>query len=356
MTKSVYIICHRTDLDGPIDYYERYLIDKNYSVLKLSHPLPRYKVRSTTLTRQGKNLITFRRFGPEMFNLCIDFSYTCKNIPRSGIDTVIAANNFDSLSAIFAKLILRKKIRKIVYFASDYSENRYKFVIMNGIYNFIEKIALKYSDLTVSNTDRAATKRKIIGLSQSRSIVVPNGVHLNHLMFSPKEISKSKFVYVGTVTKEHGLLELIATIQSAIKELTIIGSGDDLDRVVRFCEGNAINYNLIVNASHDYVLEYLQKFRGFGLAPYNLESKWTYYSSPLKINEYVACGVPVIVSRIPEISSLIDIKKYGVVYDKLDSQHIMEKIHKFNTLNFYIKSEEFYSEYNSFKLLSNISI
>jgi len=354
--KLVFIVCHRTDLDGPIDYYEHYLISQGAQVTKLSHPLIGYKTRQTTISKQGIKLRSIKRYGPDIPNLFFDFFYSSKHIPNKGVDTIIAANNFDAMCAIFAKTILKKDIKKVIYFGSDFSEERFKHTLLNVVYYLVERIALRYSDLVVSNTKRAETKRLSLGLVKTKSVVVPNGVHLDKLKFHAKEIIKNHFVYVGTVSKEHGLYDLINCLKSTIKHITIIGSGDDLERVLDYCQDNSINYQYIKNASHDYVIKYLQDFKGIGLAPYNLQSKWTYYCSPLKVNEYIACGVPVIVSKVPEISRLVDERKYGVVYDELNENSLVHQIKSFNTKKFNLKAIEFYELYKNDNLLRSIKL
>jgi glycosyltransferase involved in cell wall biosynthesis len=100
----------------------------------------------------------------------------------------------------------------------------------------------------------------------------------------------------------------------------------------------------------------MQKFSGFGLAPYTLDNKWTYYCSPMKVVEYLACGVPVLMSSVPEISSYIKENGLGIVYSKLDLDGISHDLEFFETANFNIKAKKSYAIYNQNNLYSKINL
>jgi glycosyltransferase involved in cell wall biosynthesis len=272
---------------------------------------------------------------------------------KSKANIVIGANNFDTLVAIMCKkLFFKQNIKKIVYFGSDFSQKRYNNKFLDYIYLKVEVIVLKGADLIVSNTKRAEQERFNLGLLKNKSLFISNGVHLEYPIFYKKEIDK--YIYIGSVTKEHGLYEFIQCMAPLIKELTIIGKGDSLNDINILCKNKNIRLNKYVNYKHEEVLSFLKKFSGFGLAPYNMKSEWTRYCSPLKVNEYIACGLPVIMSNIPEISQLIDKKKLGVVYSDLNYNAMKQQIIDFDTCKFYIKSRQFYQLFEQDKLFKKI--
>jgi glycosyltransferase involved in cell wall biosynthesis len=93
------------------------------------------------------------------------------------------------------------------------------------------------------------------------------------------------------------------------------------------------------------VHEYLAKFSGFGLAPYTSVSRWTAYCSPLKVIEYLAYGIPVIMSDIPEVSDEIVRNSLGIVYNQVDKSSIGREIQKFSFVNFSDKAYQFSKKY-----------
>lgn len=355
--KIIFILSHNSEIPGPIDYYHRYLVKIGYRIIKLEHPLDNYQERSTVFCNKN-NIIKIKRsndFG--IFNLFIDFYISLKFVLKNNFDIFIGANNFDTFISLVSRKIFRKKIEKIVYFGTDFSEDRFKNKALNKIYFFIESICCRYSDLIVSNTKRAENKRLEFGLKKEKSMVIPNGVLLDKEDFNKKELNKNNFIFIGSVTREHGLYDLIETIHPLIKRLVLIGYGDDWNRVIGICKEKSIKIETHCKKDHKFCIDYLKTFNGFGLAPYNLDSKWTYYCSPLKVVEYIACGLPVLMSSLPEIASYVKENILGVVYfGELNYNEISHDLKLFDVNGFNLKAKEFYSIYNQNSLYSKIQL
>jgi len=55
---------------------------------------------------------------------------------------------------------------------------------------------------------------------------------------------------------------------------------------------------------------------GIGLAPYEPSpNNFTRYTEPGKVKVYLACGLPVIITRVPEIANEIEARGAGIVSD-----------------------------------------
>lgn len=355
MTKIIFIIGHSSGLEGPVDYFSYFLLNQGHKVIKLMHPLDIYEGQDTFLEINEKEIIRHKRRELSNLNLFFDFLYSFYYLYKYPADTIVGANNFDTFSAIVAARMWKRTSTKVIYFGSDYSEKRFNSSIMNFFYQWVEKIAIKRSDLVISNTKRAEKERLRLGLDQEKSLIIPNGVSLDEPPLV-KQIDKHQFIYVGSVTKEHGLYEMIQTIFPLIKKLVLIGDGNDWNRVIQLCVNLEINLETYHHRSHDFVLKYLHGFNGIGLAPYNTSSRWTHYSSPLKINEYLSSGIPVVVSNVPEISKLIEECKLGIVYNQLDLEEIGEAINKFDVKEFDKRASKFYESFRSDKLFKKIQV
>lgn len=353
---KIFLLAHSSGIDGPLDYYRDYLLRKSRfeEVFYLSHPLNVYQSKESRFYLNHELIWRKARKGRLFLNLLFDLYYSLKMIRKYEFEVFVAANSFAALFAILGKKIFRKKIPKIIFYPADFSEDRFKNKILNGIYYFMEKIVLKEANLVVNNTQRAKEKRQSLGMTQEKSLLLPNGVYLENPAFLPKEIRKSAFIFVGNVTAEHGLKEMAEILLPRIKELVIIGQGEGLAEIVDLLQKNHISVKIHLQKTHRFVIDYLQSFSGFGLAPYNLTEKWTYYSSPLKVSEYISCGVPVILSNIPQISQLVKDENLGIVYHKEDGT-ILKELDNFSTQNFYLKAQSFYQRFCWDNLLSKIS-
>ena len=358
---KILLISHSTGIKGPIDFFEDYLIrnDENKNadkVYKLEHPLNKYNTRNSCFYENKINKERWTRKGSPIANLFIDLFISLKIIHKVHPDIIIGANNFDTLAAILSKYFFRYNYRKIIYFASDFSGNRFRNILLNEIYFIVEKIVLKKSDLIISNTKRAEKKRLLLGLNKNKSLVIPNGIYIDKPDFSDKKINKKNFIYIGHVSKEHGIVNLISVIYPLIEKITVIGQGDEWKELVKILRVNNIKHELYLRKKHSFVINKLKEFHGFGLAPYTDFSEWTYYCSPLKVNEYVACGVPVIMSNVPEVAQKIERDKLGVVYGDLTYKEIKEKIERFSPKDFNIKARKFYNNYNYQVLYKKINL
>jgi len=356
MVTPIFIASHSSPITGPIDYLERYLRGIGCNVVRIDHPLDTYTGRKSVLRRDDDHLAEWGRSGYGLLSLIWDFAATVCAALRFRSQVAIGANNIDTLGLLVARQLRLSPTPRIVYFAADFAEDRFSNRFLNRIYLAVESLALKGADAAISNTRRAEARRIELGLDPQRSLVIPNGVRLEEPDFMPKLIRKDKFIFVGSVTREHGLYELLAILKPQINSLTIMGDGEDWDRVVGLCDKLGIPTQVFRNRPHREVLEFLRTFDGFGLAPYNRDSKWTYYCSPLKVSEYVASGVPVITSAVPEIAGTIQNHRLGIVYDIGEAARIAVALDDFDPTDFHIRAKRFYEAFNSDRLFSQVPL
>jgi glycosyltransferase involved in cell wall biosynthesis len=343
MSYSFFIINHSTGKPGSLDTFLNWLEEKNNPYFLMTHPLDNYSQISTSFKAPNNQKISIKRKNRGFINFLIDFYYSTKYLRKTNFDIFISTNNFDTLPAIFCKMFLRKKIPRIIYYPSDYSEHRFDNKLLDLIYHFTETIAVKKSDYTISNTKRSEEKRVVShGLLSKKSIIIGNPISMKLDAKPHKSLSKNNFIYIGDVSYEHGLSEIIKIIHPLIKKLTIIGDGNDLINAKRVISEYSIEAEIFGKQSHEIVMKKLHSFNGIGLAPYTDKVKWTYYSCPLKTGEYIASGLPVLMSDIPESSKDIKREGLGIVYNQANLSEIEENINRFSYLNFLKRFQKYY--------------
>jgi glycosyltransferase involved in cell wall biosynthesis len=343
---KILIISHANEREGAIDRFEEYLLSNNRYVSKLTHPLDDYSKQKTFFSEQGNRRWSLerRQLGP--INLVQDLWYSSKTILKVRPDVVIGANNFDTFSALLLLWVGLLRKPKVIYFASDLSEDRFGSGALNRIYTVIERACLKHADFTVSNTHRAASKREGMGLPKNKSVIVPNAATLTEEV-PQKPLSKDAFIFVGALNKEHGLLDFLTNAKLRIRELHVIGDGEERNGVEAFCQENRINLKLTTNVSHEEAMNRMARFSGIGLAPYQLTStsKYIYYGSSLKLYEYIACGLPVITSNTTEQADDILHHQLGVVYAQY--QDIQAALDGFAAAGFSQRTKEYSRSHSS---------
>lgn len=313
--KKIVQIAHVTEIPGPVQTLARY-IKKNSKAdcFQILHPLDA-SIRESKMFSNGKALAQKKRRFFSALSYLYDFFLTIFWLGKikGPVETAIGMNPFDTLPLVLRK----KKFKKVIFFGTDFSRKRFDNFILNCVYVAIDKYCAKKADVVCCNTQRAIEARTKNSVSKNKLVFMPNGVFLDEIgAIPPKKTFEKKLVYVGHLSKDRGLVDIIKILGDAGLALDIIGFGPaekELRNIAR-------KYNLadkvvfLGRFDHDQVIEYLKNFSGFALAPYNSESDWTFYCDPVKAKEYLACGIPVIISAIPEISEMIARHKLGFVY------------------------------------------
>jgi glycosyltransferase involved in cell wall biosynthesis len=241
---------------------------------------------------------------------------------------------FDGLLSLVG-LLLRKLglVKVVVFYMIDWTYIRYKNPIKNVLYHVINHLSARSSDSVWGVSNRMT---KIIGekgVEDKRILVVPRGVPfelLRNRMRSQRFNDQKTLVYFGGLTKSKGpqliveaMPEIIAKVPNA--KLILIGSGpleEELKSVVK--RGKMWEYvRFLGRLPYIDAMNILRKC-SVGLAPYNPKQMGdtanAKYADPGKVREYLACGLPVVITRVPEIA--FEIQKNGagltIDYDKDD--------------------------------------
>jgi glycosyltransferase involved in cell wall biosynthesis len=203
----------------------------------------------------------------------------------------------------------------------DYNPNRFSNPILNGVFQYIDKFCATYCDETWNLSSRMISARFGKKYPKNQK-VVPMGCWFDEIKRIPFEkCEKHTVVFMGHVLEKQGVQLLISSIPEVIKhvkdfKVRIIGDGPyrkDLEKLIStlsvskhvemlgYVESEEEKYKLISSASLAYAL-------------YDPDlASFTYYADPGKIKTYLSCGVPVLVTNVPEISKELVATNSGVI-------------------------------------------
>lgn len=185
--------------------------------------------------------------------------------------------------------------------------------------------AMSTASAVVAVSEPVAEYARAYRGSSSSVHVVPNGVNVERFADCPiaREQCSSKELtigFVGTLKQWHGVADLIAAFRQVASEKTgvrllIVGDGPERSRLEHQADrlpgglSRRINFTGAVAAEE---IPGLLANMDIAVAPYGACSD--FYFSPLKIYEYMAAGLPTIVSRVGGIPNLIQDHETGLLY------------------------------------------
>lgn len=137
------------------------------------------------------------------------------------------------------------------------------------------------------------------------------------LEFRNKFFLKDDFVVVfsGSFYPWHGVSDLKEIIKNCKEnkkiKFLLIGSGGKQPEVVEDIKKNVLAEQVVFQNQVSYEkIPFLIAAADLGIAPYNIEhypplKKFGFFWSPLKIFEYLACGIPVLTSKYGRLEELL---------------------------------------------------
>lgn len=319
------IVTHTTQVFGPPFALANYWRAKGGDLILIDHPLDFDPNRTSRLTIWRDNKISLEKSYPNWhssrpINYLKDFFITWLWLWRyaRGRDFNYYFG-FDSLACIaglWAKPFV--KINHFIGYNADYSTLRFDSRFLNAIYLWADRYSMARVDKIWCVTERIAAIRRRQRPNPANVIVVPNGVYVKSVR--TKGTHDKGLVFIGNLAKEKGLDLLIEALAKVPKvRLTIYGDGgerQDLEKLTAK-RGLIERVTFAGQTDNQTILNLLADYQA-GVALYQASQSYVYYSDPLKVKEYLAAGLPVIITRVPEIADIIEQEKAGVVIESPD--------------------------------------
>lgn len=182
----------------------------------------------------------------------------------------------------------------------------------------------------VVTADRVTARK----FPNSRTVVIPNLPPLEFLPERPMPCGSSpvlKAIYVGGVNRPRGVdmaVRAIGLLHRQDVELHILGECRDPSLAAEIeAEPRAVYHGRV---DWNELPRYLAT-ADVGLVLYRPNAAFMYYpgENVVKLSEYMAAGIPTIVSRFPGLAEFVEKPGYGVSVDPIDPAAIAARLQTF---------------------------
>jgi glycosyltransferase involved in cell wall biosynthesis len=185
-----------------------------------------------------------------------------------------------------------------------------------------ERWTLTHADAVIVVSTELRKHVLALGVKPGKVRVMPNGVNPELFCLKAAKHGASHpptLGFVGGLRPWHGvevLPELLARLSRRHPNIRLIIAGDgqlrrELERGFRH-RGLRRRVTFTGALLHEQVPEVIRRFE-IGLAPYPKHDH-DFYFSPLKLFEYMACGVAVVAADVGQISEVVRSGKTGLLY------------------------------------------
>jgi glycosyltransferase involved in cell wall biosynthesis len=261
--------------------------------------------------------------GPEILMYFKDFFMTLyfalKN--KKKVHVYVGADPLNALAGLILRGMGFTQIT--IFYVIDYVPLRFKNAVLNGMYRFIDRLCVYNVDFTWNLTSSMIVARQQIGISRNKTnqIIVPTGTHFKKFEGASLTSSdKNTIVFLSHLRKNQGIELVLEALPKVIKDvpsvkLVVIGTGP----LEKYFKDEVKKRNI---TDHVVFLGYIEdpdeidrvvaKCR-VGIAPYVPDpDSFTWYADPGKPKVYLGCGIPVIITRVPEVAWEISKREAGI--------------------------------------------
>lgn len=239
-----------------------------------------------------------------------------------GIRSCTKYDLFIGLESIYTLggIILKKFgiVKKVVYYVSDYSPNRYGYKLINTVYTLLDRICAENADFIWDVSPAIQLGRIQGGLNEKKSapvIIVPNALFPEQIIHTPnsKRIPHS-LVFAGTLGKENGPDLAISAMRSVLTkypkaQLHIFGGNkkqeESLKELVKNynLENSVFFYGFKANSSD--LSSAISRYT-IGLAPYRkFKDSVREYGDATKLRLYMGVGIPALTTNVPPLGKAL---------------------------------------------------
>lgn len=247
---------------------------------------------------------------PNLF-YCILLPFIYKK-ELSGSDIFKTNQMSAALPAIIAKIIYKKKlVVRCGYEWLKVLEIEKKALWKRTVVYILEWLAYKSADKIIftSNKDKKFAQEKF-KIKEEKIVVIPN--YIDTELFKPNmsvsdtdiERSKEGVFYVGRLSKEKNLFNLIKAMKGLNEKLTLIGAGSLEDDLRELAESTGVDVEFKGKIANKDLPKEINKAKVFALLSF-------YEGSPKALLEAMSCGVCCVATNVEGINEVITHNENG---------------------------------------------
>jgi len=243
---------------------------------------------------------------------------------KHSYDLFIGLESIYALAGILLKRV--GKVKRVVYYVSDYSPKRYSNKLLNNLYLSLDRFCCYHADYIWDVSPAMMPARIKAGLEKNKSapvILVTNALSKDQISYLPTNKRQPySLVFVGTLGPENGPQLAIRAMPLILKKLPQIklhiigGDGKFEIYLKKFVKDHdlskAVTFHGFLNSAQE--VSNLAKQYMIGLAPYIADPaspRW--YADATKIRLYLGAGLPVITTQVPPLGKELEKIRAGVV-------------------------------------------
>ena len=316
---------------GPALDLEKYLSDRVSSLTFIGHPFSFSKDISSykRFYFKGKLVINYKAWKIKLPTLLMYFKdafLTFWWILRSErrIDLYIGSDGF----VAYLGLLLKRmgKVREVVLYTIDFVPTRFENFLLNRLYHYFDEQCLKNCKVIWNLSSKMAEGReeymKVKRSAFAPQITVPLGIwekRIPKVSFGKRK--RYRIVFMGHILKKQGLDIVIDSLPAILKklpetELLVIGTGEYEDNLKMKVKKLQLERNVTFAGyieKHEDIEKMLSESM-VSVATYKPDQEsFTYFADPGKIKNYLAAGLPVILTNVPPIAREIELKKCAII-------------------------------------------
>jgi glycosyltransferase involved in cell wall biosynthesis len=293
--------------DGPAQALFRWLKGKDLQACFYVHPLvPETNLGHLELRTGRIDFMTRVRHRPHRPPLTYLFDFTAPMVPAR-CETWVGFNCVSTFQGLLFRAMGRTS--KVIHWNVDYVPRRFKNVLLNSLYESLDALCWRRSDLHVELTIAALQARsRHYGIEISnRDQIVPMGAWSEDVPKVSRENFDSKtIVFVGHLVQRMGVDILLRALPDVLKvvpvaKLRIVGDGPELEALKSLSTelklDDHVHFTGFLNDSTQVDSELAAAT--VAVAPYRREmANFSYYADPGKLKMYTGCGVPILTSDV----------------------------------------------------------